>query len=351
MTRQQLSTVTRRVALTFVATGVLLAGVAGSPRPADAHSPNPVFAGGPFAQNADLRFRWGAGGTPPTVMQTAIRNAAAGSNASRKSKAPTFTYDAAGGNTVYYGVDVPCGINGLACFRRDAPTWFGVWIRPNGHRFDWGTLRWCEMTGYPDGCYDAENIVLDEFGHVHGVDHHLNFADESDYGDAVVQTYARVKPRAGWGAHVFGRCDVATLQQLYDVATWSTLYSTCLGIDTTTTLTASATSVVEGTLVTFTARLASAGTGRLAGNPMAGRVVVLQVRSGTAWADVLTMGAGSTAGSYVASLTIRTSADYRAIYRRTTTEGTRGSVSPVVAIKATVACYRLCPLFTPPADQ
>ena len=135
MTRHLSSAAPRRLAITVLATGVLLAGLAGAPGPAGAHSPNPVFAGGLFAQNADLRFRWGTGGTPPTVMRTAVTNAAAGSNASRKSKAPTFTYDAGGNNTVYYGVDVPCGINGLACFRRDAPTWFGIWIRENGHRY------------------------------------------------------------------------------------------------------------------------------------------------------------------------------------------------------------------------
>ena len=51
-----------------------------------------------------------------------------------------------------------------------------------------------------------------------GLDHHDNLADDSDYGDAVVQTYSRTKPRAYYNAHVFGRCDIATLQQVYDVA-------------------------------------------------------------------------------------------------------------------------------------
>ena len=32
-----------------------------------------------------------------------------------------------------------------------------------------------------------------------------NFADDSDYRDAVVQTYSRTKPRDGWNAHAFGR--------------------------------------------------------------------------------------------------------------------------------------------------
>ena len=33
----------------------------------------------------------------------------------------------------------------------------------------------------PNGCYDAETIALDEFGHVEGLDHHVNYADDSDY--------------------------------------------------------------------------------------------------------------------------------------------------------------------------
>jgi hypothetical protein len=322
----------------------MLAVVAGLAGPASAHDPDPVMAGGLFAQNADLRFRWGTGGMPPAAVRTAIKDAADGSNASRKSKAPTFTYDAAGGNTIYYGTDVPCGINGLACFRRDAPTWFGIWLRENGHRFDWGVLRWCEMNADPTGCYDAENVTLDELGHVLGLDHHLNYADDSDYTDAVVQTYSRTKPREGWNAHVFGRCDVATLQQQYDVASASTLYSTCLSVETSTTLAATAGTAVAGSMITFTSTLTSDGAGRLAGNPMSGRAVVLQVRSGTTWSDIATMSPGVSSGSYVTSLVVRASAEYRALYRRTVTEGVHSSGSTPVAVDVTPRCMQLlCP--------
>jgi hypothetical protein len=306
--------------------------------PVAAATPDPVLAGGLFAQNADLHYGWAAGGTPPTAMRTAIWGAADDANATRRSAAPTFTFDAGGGSTVYYGVSVPCGVNGLACFRRDAPTWFGVWLRENGHRFDWGTLRWCEMSGDPDGCYDAENVMLDELGHVTGLDHHENLADDSDYADAVVQTYSRAKPRIGWHAHAFGRCDVATLQQQYDVATTSTPYSTCLEIDTRMTLGASPYGVAPGSVVTFTATLASDGTGRLAGNAMAGRVVVLQRRSGTSWVDALTMGPGATSGVYVASLALRGTGDYRALYRGTATEGAHSSSSVAVTVNVAIGC-------------
>jgi hypothetical protein len=338
-----------RITASAVATLVLLAALAGAPVPADAHAPDPVLSGGLFAQNADLRYRWGTGGTPPAAIRTAVTEAAGDSNASRRSKAATFTYDSGGDNTVYYGVDVPCGVNGLACFRRDAPTWFGVWLRENGHRYDWGVLRWCELNGDPDGCYDAENVVLDELGHVLGLDHHVNYADDSDYADAVVQTYTHAKPRVGWHAHVFGRCDVATLQQQYDVAAWTTPYSTCLDVPTRTTLAGSPTSLVAGSRVTFTATLTTAGDGRLSNNPMSGRVVVLQRRSGTTWVDVLTLGPGTAAGSYTGSLTMQGIGDYRAAYRKTSTEGVRTSTSAAVSITVAAGCMeKVCPLSITP---
>ena len=195
-----------------------------------AHGPDPILGGGLYAQNLDLGFRWAGG--PPADMKDAVKAAAADANASRRSKAPTFGYDADAGNVVTYGTDVPCGVNGLACMRRDPPGWFGVWFRENGHRFDWGTLRWCELSGGPDGCYQVRNVMLDELGHVLVLDHHDNFGDDRDYDDAVVQTYSRTKPRAGWNAHDFGRCDVATLQQQYDVPSATALYSTCLDVPT-----------------------------------------------------------------------------------------------------------------------
>ena len=116
--------------------------------------------------------------------------------------------------------------------RRNPPAKFGVWFRENGHRFDWGTLRWCELSGGPDGCYQVRNVMLDELGHVLVLDHHENFGDDRDYDDAVVQTYSRTKPKAGWNAHAFGRCDVATLQQQYDVPSSTAAYSTCLDVPT-----------------------------------------------------------------------------------------------------------------------
>ena len=63
------------------------------------------------------------------------------------------------------------------------------------------------------------------------LNHHVNYADDHDYLDAVVQTYSRVKPQAGYNARAFGRCDVATLQLQYDVPSSAAKYSTCLDLD------------------------------------------------------------------------------------------------------------------------
>ncbi len=140
-----------------------------------AHGPDPFFSGGPFAQNQNLRFRWRAGAEPAAVIKSAIAAAAADANASRGSKAATFTYDPAGSNPIGYGPGATCGVNGLACFTRTVPTGFTMWLREQGHVFDWGTLKWCQAYSQaPNGCYDAETIALDEFGHVEGLDHHVN---------------------------------------------------------------------------------------------------------------------------------------------------------------------------------
>jgi hypothetical protein len=311
--------------------------------PAWAATPD-SFMGNPFNPNQVLAYRWGTGAVPPATIKTAINAAVDDANTTRRSKAPTFAYDASGTNTIAYGVSAPCGVNGLACFRRDSPTWFAVYLRENGHQFDWGTLRWCEATDRPNGCYDAENITLDELGHVLGLDHHENLPDDSDYGDAVVQTYSRTKPDPFYNAHGFGRCDVATLQRVYDVLAPSTPYSTCLDVATALSMTAARTSVVAGAVVTFTATLESAGAGKLSDNAISGRVVVLQQRTASTWADLATMAPASPAGSYSVAVVLRDTRDLRAVFRKPTGEGLRGSTSAAVTVSVTPACTSgMCP--------
>ena len=304
-----------------------------------------------WPQDTALTYAWGSGAVPPTTIKNVVNDAAAEATASRRSRAPSYAYSSTARNAVSYGTSNPCGVNGLACFSRDpAHGYWHLWFRENGHRYDWGTLSWCEMTGSPNGCYQAETITLDELGHVAGLDHHVNASGDTDYADAVVQTYSHVKPQVGWNASAFGRCDIATLQQVYDVPNQTTLYSTCLDIPTTLTLAASRTAVATGSKVTFTATLLSSGSGRLAGNPMSGRVVVFQQRSGTGWADLLTMSAGSAAGTYTVSYAPKGTQDFRAIFRKPSSEGVRAASSGAVTI--TVTCVSApCPLAAPVAYQ
>lgn len=316
--------------------------------PAIAHGPDPILSGGLFGQGQSLAFKWSSAGTPPSAMRTAIVAAAKDASTTDRAKAPTFAYSSGAASSVYYGTDVPCGTNGIACMRRYVPDSFRVWFRENGRRFDWGTLRWCELSGSPDGCYEIENVMLDELGHVDVLDHHDNLDSNSDYRDAVVQTYSRTKPNSGWNVHAFERCDVATLQQQYDVAGWTTLYSTCHDVPTALTLSANRSSVSSGTMVTFTATLRSDGTGRLSNNPVSSRTVVLQRRSGTSWADVGTMVQSSTAGSYTYGLAPTSSNSYRALFRHPSNEGLLTSGSSAVSVSVTTSCTSSpCPLSDP----
>jgi len=305
---------------------------------ASAHGPDPTLSGGPFGQNQDLRFRWRAGSEPTATIKTAIKAAAADVNTSRGSKAATFTYDASGSNPIGYGIGATCGVNGLACFSRTVPTGFTMWLREQGHVFDWGTLKWCQAyTTPPSGCYDAQTIALDEFGHIEVLNHHDNYDNDADYEDAVVQTFSRTKPTAGWNMHAFGRCDVATLQRQYDMQSWTAKYSTCLDLTTVLTLTASPTVVALGGTTTLTATLTVADYDsyvRLGGNPVSGRVVTLQRRapSTTTWANVGTMPVGASAGTYVLLQRLTADAEYRAVFASPTTEGLDGDISPTVRV-------------------
>jgi hypothetical protein len=307
-----------------------------------------VLGGGLWAQNRVLEFRWRSGAEPPADIKLAIRRAADDLTATRASKAATFAYVAGGDSPIGYGAGATCGVNGLACFTRSVPGGFTMWLREQGHVFDWGTLRWCQMySSPPNGCYDAETIALDEFGHIEGLGHHANYSDDRDYLDAVVQTLSRTRPSAGWNMHVLGRCDVATLQREYDVASSSTLYSTCLDIDTVLTLTRNPASVPYGGTTTLTAALEVVDRDeyeRLGGNPVSNRSIRLQRRTAgtTTWVNIGSMTQTTTAGTYTLAVRLTATADFRAMFLEPTNEGLDDDTSPTVTV--TVGpCTSACP--------
>lgn len=321
------------VAGTLAAVLVLLAASAS----VTAHAPDPTFSGR-WNQNQPLQYAWRSGAVPSSVYQAAINAAGADASASRRSQAATFSYASGAANPIGYGTGATCSPAGLACFTRNPTTSFTMWMREQGHRFDWGSLRWCQAySSWPDGCFDVENIMLDEFGHVEILAHHVTYDNESDYLDALVQTVSHAKPKAGWNAHALGRCDVASLQLQYDMQGWGAKYSTCLSLTTTLALTASPSSIVKGGTTTLTATLKVADNSayvRLALNPLALRSVTLQRRPAgtTTWTTVGAMANGSSSGTYTTSISLTARTEFRALFAKPADEGLLGATSPTVAV-------------------
>jgi hypothetical protein len=312
-----------------------------------AHGPDPVIGANQWTPNTVVQWSWRAGQVPPAWMTVAIESAANSSNASRASRAATFSRVASGASRIAYGEPTGCSSQGIACFSRTGdPTSFSIWFRANGWRFDWGRLSWCQgPDGTANGCFDVHNVALDEFGHVLGLGHHANFADQSDFLNAVVQTVSRARPAAGWNAHVYGVCDTARLQLEYDRPSSSSPFSTCLAIPTTTALTASTTSIRVGDPVKFTATLktTTSSTNRaLAGDAISNRVVVLQRRlpGATAWTTIGAMPA-KTAGSYELVVSPTATYDWRATFSPSG-EGLVGSVSPTRRVTVSTCTGSMC---------
>jgi hypothetical protein len=341
----------RRPSIAIAAAIVVALGI---PATAWAHGPDPVLGNSWFGQDQALTFDWRTGSAPPASLKTAIRAAASDASGSRRSKAATFAYVSGGANPIGYGAGNTCGPNGIACFTRSAPHGFTMWFREQGHRFDWGSLKWCQTyDDPPSGCFDVETIALDEFGHVEGLDHHVNYSDARDFDDAVVQTVSRAKPDDGWNKHAFGRCDVATLQREYDVSTTSVKLSTCLDLDTTLTITAAPASIAFGGATTLTATLKVASVtsyDRLKGNPLTGRIVTLQRRPAgtTTWTAAGTMTAGSS-GSYRMTVTLRTATEFRAVFKAPSDEGLGADTSPTVKVSVGSCTTAPCPVDPGPA--
>ena len=310
-----------------------------------AHAPNPLLGTHPYGQDQILGYQWAKGGVPPAWMAAAIDAGAQDVEDSRNSRAALFTRVASADSEIFYGNAVPCSSYGIACMNRTgAPDSFaGMWFRPHGWPFDWGQLRWCQGMAQPtNGCYDAENVALDEFGHIEILGHHVNFEDESDYLDSVVQFAPRTRPRIGWNEHVFGRCDVARLQLEYELEAPGDPVSTCLALGTKVSIVPGATSISPGQAVRVTGTLnviTSTAAKAMSGDPLSNRTLLLQRRppgSGIAWATVGTLAPNGVAGSYGLTIVPPASYDYRILFTPAN-EGLNSSWSTTVRVMVT-AC-------------
>ncbi len=314
--------------------------------PALAHGPNPLLGSGTrWDKDQIVGYQWDAAGVPPAWAAAEIDAAAEDVAQSRGSRAALFQRVSDAASQIYYGLVVPCSSYGIACMNRTGvPNSFaGMWFRPHGWQFDWGTLKWCQaLAQMANGCYDVENVALDEFGHIELLGHHVNFDDESDFTDSVVQFAARSRPKEGWNQHLFGRCDVARLQLEYSRQASADPVSSCLNLATTLTI-AGPSSIGAGGLVriTGTLKIASASAAReLSGDPLSARVVTLQKKAlgAGSWTTVGALSANAAAGSYGLTITVNQTADYRLQYDSPSSEGLKNSTSSVLRITATNSC-------------
>jgi hypothetical protein len=170
----------------------------------------------------------------------------------------------------------------------------------------------------------------------------VNFEDDSDFLDSVVQFAARSRPRDGWNEHVFGRCDVARLQLEYALDKATTLVSSCLNLVANAAISAGSTQVGSGDPVRITGTLKVAtgsAAGELSGDPLSGRTISLQRRAlgTTAWATVGTLSGNSSDGSYGYTITPSQTYDYRLVFTASSSEGLTNATSSTIRI-AVVTC-------------
>ncbi len=305
-----------------------------------AHGPDPLLGTTPWDQDQIVGYQWAPWGVPPAWMATAIDAGAADVGESRHSRAAKFTRVSSATSKIAYGGGVPCSSYGIACMNRTGvPDHFeGMWFRPHGWPFDWGNLRWCQGLSTPaNGCYDAENVALDEFGHIEMLGHHVNNADESDFVDSVVQFAARSRPKVGWNEHVFGRCDVARLQLEYALSSSADKVSTCLSLGTSLSIVAGATTIGTGSSVRVTGNLkvgTSSSAKLLSGDPLSNRSIALQRKlpGATTWATVGALSPNTSAGSYGLTITPPQTYDYRLLFATPSGEGLLASSSSTVRI-------------------
>jgi hypothetical protein len=341
---------------TVIAVAAVAAALSLPAGPVLAHGPDPIIGTATWARDQVVPYQWASYGVPPSWMAAAIDAGAGDVGESRASRAAVFVRSASAPAAIAYGGYVPCDSYGIACMDRNGMSngAFGVWFRPQGWAFDWGYLRWCQGLSTPtNGCYDAENVALDELGHVEILGHHVNYSNESDFTDAVVQYAARQRPNTGWNQHAFGRCDVARLQLEYERRDPSNPVSTCLSLATSNALSASAVSIWIGDTVRFTAMLritSSTVAGAMAGDALSDRVVVLQRRAvgATAWTTMGTMTPStSTEGAYGLSWSPTTTYDWRTIFSAATGDGVQSSTSAVVRMSVSGCTGPGCPQSAP----
>ncbi|MEX1295976.1 MAG: hypothetical protein AB1Z67_07380 [Candidatus Limnocylindrales bacterium] len=304
--------------------------------------PTPNFGAGGWPEDERLTYRWKSGAVPPSWAKRPLKAGALDASRSSSARSPEFAYDDGAANAVAYSGTLAgfCGSAAIACAGRAMPSWWGVWIRAHGTDFSWGTLRWCQKTSSSAGCFDLRRVMLHELGHIAGLDHPSSAGFRLAAPDSVMQAITPMRPHAGASRHAFGRCDVATLQELYDTPDNKTSVSTCNDVATKVSLSASRWTVARGGSVKLVATLEVADQSayrKLAANPLNGRSVKLKYRragSDDAWKTVW-MRSTYRQGRYEATLTPSATWELKAVFSRPDDEGLRYSRSQSKKVKVT----------------
>ena len=305
--------------------------------PASWPRPVPAFGGGGWGRDKILAFSWQVSNVPPVWARPALVTAASDASGSSIARSPTFRYGSSATNSVRYTSTFPSFCRfGIACASRAMPAW-AVWIRPHGTDFSWGTLRWCERTN-TDGCFDLRRVMLHELGHIAGLNHPSTAGFTLAPYETVMHAITPARPKPSSRRHVFGRCDVATLQELYDLPGSKALVSSCNDVATVIDLEASRSIVSAGGSVELIARLAIADRaeyGLMRRQRLAGRSVKLRYRSagsGESWSTTWMRPLAAT-GRYAATISPHATWEFKAVFPAPSDEGLRFSGSSIVNVK------------------
>jgi hypothetical protein len=298
-----------------------------------------------------LHFRFHATDASPSWMRAAILAAAEDATDTSRALSPIFIPTDIGANgTIRYTTEFPSGCStSIACASHSGDSWT-LRMRPQGHDFRWGDLRWCERTN-TSGCFDAEHVALHEFGHAIGLDHPESEGFHLPPHATVMHQVTPSRPDASWDRHAFGSCDVASLQEQYGLPTMSTSIASCNDVQTVLSLSVSDTTATVGQRVTFKATLrvrSSSAYGELSAIKLNGREVQLRRRSlgSTGSWTISTMRPTESPGVYSLTLAPSRSYELKAVFP-TPTEGLRGSSSEEVVVRVTGTapngCTTTCP--------